>query len=222
MKRGFTLLEVLVVLFVVCILAAFLFPVGSRSRESARRISCQSNLKQIGLGFLQYERDYDEKHPLAYADDDASGTYDASLDRGWMQIVQPYIKSTQVFQCPSELASYSPPLRATDYWYSATISQTKQLTDVAKPAQTVLCGDGIGMPAAFVATHGAIAYNGNAPALKYNGDIWDTTEKTNGQGGRRHLDGLNFLFCDGHVKWLKPENVGAAKVSAGGPTFRVK
>ena len=221
MKRAFTLVEILVVLFVVGVLAALLFPVFARARERARRDSCQSNLKQIGLGFLQYERDYDEKHPLAYADDDASGVYNANFDRGWMQLVQPYIKSTAVFQCPSEPSNYFPPLRATDYWYSATISQTKNITDVTKPAQTVLCGDGIGMPAAFVATHGEIAYNGNAPSLKYNGEIWDVTEKTDGQGGRRHLDGLNFLFCDGHVKWLPPETVGAARASEKKPTFRV-
>lgn len=222
MKRGFTLLEVLVLLVVVCILAALLFPVGARGRQNARRSSCQSNLKQIGLGFLQYERDYDEKFPLAYADDNASGAYEANFDRGWMQIVQPYIKSTEVFQCPSEPADYSPPIRATDYWYSALISQTENINDVVKPAQTVLCGDGIGMPAAFVATHSAIAYDGSAPTLKYNGDIWDATGATDGKGGHRHLDGLNFLFCDGHVKWLKPETVGAAKVSAGKPTFRVR
>ena len=221
MKRGFTLLEVLVLLFIVCILAALLFPIYAGKRESARLSSCQSNLKQIGLGFLQYERDYDEKHPLAYADDDGSDTYDASLDRGWMQLVQPYIKSTAVFQCPNEPSDYSPPLRATDYWYSAPISQTKQLTDVTKPAQTVLCGDGVAASAALVATHSAITYNGNAPTLKYDGEIWDTTEKTNGKGGRRHMDGMNFLFCDGHVKWLKPETVGAAKVSEKKPTFRV-
>lgn len=221
MKRGFTLLEVLVVLFVVCVLAALLFPVGARGRENARRSSCQSNLKQIGLGVLQYVRDYDEIYPLAYTDDDASGDYNANFDRGWMQLVQPYIKSTQVFQCPSENKDYFPPLRATDYWYNAPISQNRSIAQIAKPALTVMCGDGVGMPAAFVATHGAIAYKGNAPSLKYNGEIWDATRATNGQGGRRHLDGINFMFCDGHVKWFKPETVGAVKVSAGGPTFRV-
>ena len=220
MKRGFTLLEILVVLFVICILAAFLFPVGSRSRESARRISCQSNLKQIGLGFMQYIRDYDEKFPLAYTDDDGSGDYNANFDRGWMENVQPYLKSTQIFQCPSEASDYFPPLRATDYWYSAPVEQVRNLAVVKHSAQTVLCGDGVAASSALVATHGAIAYSGDAPALKYNRDIWDVTEKTEGQGGRRHLDGLNFLFCDGHVKWLRPETVGAAKVSAGAPTFR--
>ena len=222
MRRAFTLLELLIIIAVVCIMAALLFPVGTKSRESARRSSCQSNLKQIGLGFMQYIRDYDEKWPLAYTDNDGSGDYDAALDAGWMQITQPYLKSTQIFQCPSEATSYAPPTDATDYWYSAPVSQTPRMTYVVTPNLTVMVGDGTSKPAAFVATHGALAYKGNAPALKYNGEIWDTTGATEGQGGRRHLDGLNFLFCDGHVRWLKPEVVGAAPVAAGKPTFRVR
>lgn len=221
MKRAFTLVEVLLVLFIVCILAAFLFPLTNKSRENARRSSCQSNLKQIGLGVMQYARDYDEKFPLAYLDDDNSGDYNLYLDRGWTQTLQPYLKSTEIFQCPSEDKDYFPPLRATDYWYSAPVSQTKSLASVAKSAQTVMGGDGVAASSALVATHGAIAYAGDAPQLKYNGEIWDTTEKTEGKGGRRHLDGMNFLFCDGHVKWLRPETVGAAKLREKKPTFRV-
>ena len=171
---------------------------------------------------MQYARDYDEKYPLATADLDGSGSYNPIFDAGWADNLQPYLKSTQLFQCPSEPLPYVPPHRATDYWYSAPVAQTENMVMVSEPAQTVMCGDGVAMPAAFVATHGAIAYTGDAPSLKYNRDIWDITEATSGQGGRRHLNGMNFLFCDAHVKWLKPETVGAAPVGAGGPTFRVQ
>ena len=222
MKRAFTLVEVLIVLFVIGVLAALLFPVFSRARENARRASCLGNIKQIGLGIMQYVRDYDEKYPLAYADSDGSGSYNAAFDVGWMQVLQPYVKSTQIFQCPSEPLPYAPPQRATDYWYSAPVAQTERMTDVDQPAQTVMCGDGVAMPAAFVATHGALAYDGDAPSLKYNRDIWDVTEQTAGQGGRRHLGGMNFLFCDAHAKWLRPQSVGAAPIGAGAPTFRVQ
>ena len=222
MKRAFTLVEILVVLFVIGVLAALTFPIFARARENARRSSCQSNLKQIGLGFMQYVRDYDETFPLATTDDDASGDYDANFDKGWAQNLQPYIKSTQVFQCPSEDKNYVPPLHATDYWYSAPISQNRTIAQIAKAAQTVLAGDGVAASSALLATHGALAYKGDAPTLKYNGEIWDITEKTNGKGGRRHGEGMNFLFCDGHVKWLKPETVGADPISARKPTFRVQ
>src|SRR5215217_8055455 len=63
-RRGFTLIELLVVIAIIAILASILFPVFARARENARRSSCQSNVKQIGLGFMQYTQDYDEKFPM--------------------------------------------------------------------------------------------------------------------------------------------------------------
>ena len=141
MKRAFTLIEVLIVLFIIGVLAAMLFPTVNRSREPARRSSCQSNLKQIGLGFAQYERDYDKKFPLAHADLDGSGSYNADLDAGWAQTLQPHLKNTALFQCPSEPLFYAPPLRATDYWYGAPVAQTEKMILISKPAQTIKCGD---------------------------------------------------------------------------------
>ena len=56
-------------LVVIAILAAILFPVFQKVRENARRTSCLSNLKQLGLGFTQYVQDGDEKYPgLSAAD----------------------------------------------------------------------------------------------------------------------------------------------------------
>ncbi len=100
-KSAFTLIELLVVIAIIAILAAILFPVFARARENARRSSCQSNLKQIGLGLLQYTQDYDEKLAKAY--------YSASVTQSnttnqykWMDVIQPYIKSSQLFTCPSD------------------------------------------------------------------------------------------------------------------------
>jgi type II secretory pathway pseudopilin PulG len=53
----------LVVIAIIAILAAILFPVFARARENARRSSCASNLKQIGLALAQYAQDYDERMP---------------------------------------------------------------------------------------------------------------------------------------------------------------
>jgi prepilin-type N-terminal cleavage/methylation domain-containing protein len=64
-KKAFTLIELLVVIAIIAILASILFPVFARARENARRASCLSNLKQIGLATMMYTQDYDEGYPYA-------------------------------------------------------------------------------------------------------------------------------------------------------------
>ena len=93
-KRGFTLIELLVVIAIIAMLAAILFPVFGRARENARRSSCQSNMKQIGLGFEQYKNDYDG---FIVGSQVAVGT----VVYAWPTLIHPYIKSEQVFVCPS-------------------------------------------------------------------------------------------------------------------------
>ncbi|RYZ84631.1 MAG: DUF1559 domain-containing protein, partial [Proteobacteria bacterium] len=94
--QGFTLIELLVVIAIIAILAAILFPVFGRARENARRSSCQSNEKQIGLGIMQYTQDYDERMPPRRAGSDV---------QGWRRIIFPYVKSTQIFACPSNTSN---------------------------------------------------------------------------------------------------------------------
>jgi prepilin-type N-terminal cleavage/methylation domain-containing protein/prepilin-type processing-associated H-X9-DG protein len=105
-KKGFTLIELLVVISIIAIIAAILFPVFARVRENARRTSCASNMKQIGLGILQYVQDYDEKMPAAafgLANDNTVTNCAAGAWR-WMDAIYPYIKSEQIFICPDRVS----------------------------------------------------------------------------------------------------------------------
>jgi prepilin-type N-terminal cleavage/methylation domain-containing protein len=98
-KPAFTLIELLVVIAIISLMAAILFPVFGRARENARRANCQSNLRQIGLGIQQYMTDYDEVLPQPWYIAN-SGSTPQRYPR-WMDVIQPYVKSPQIFTCKS-------------------------------------------------------------------------------------------------------------------------
>jgi prepilin-type N-terminal cleavage/methylation domain-containing protein/prepilin-type processing-associated H-X9-DG protein len=217
-KQGFTLIELLVVIAIIAILAAILFPVFARARENARRASCQSNLKQIALGFQQYIQDYDERYPIAQGVGVASGTWASSMGPyGWADALLPYTKSIQIYQCPSEKLpgtvvpnTTSGAIAYTDYAYNEHFGKDSSPTvvpvhssDLVASALTVLLQDGdslLSSPGYYYKGSQYIAY-----CELLNGSNSDRTA--------RHLDGNNFAFTDGHVKWLPP---GKVKRGTGG------
>jgi len=95
-RSAFTLIELLVVIAIIAILAAILFPVFARAREQARKISCLSNLKQIGTAITMYAQDFDEcLVPVSV------GVCPGPTAFGWADLVYPYIKNAQTFDCPT-------------------------------------------------------------------------------------------------------------------------
>ena len=84
-RAGFTLIQLLVVIAIIAILAAILFPVFAQAREKARAISCLSNLKQTGLAWSMYTQDYDEIIPPQHIGAGRAGY--------WLVNLQTYIRT---------------------------------------------------------------------------------------------------------------------------------
>ncbi len=94
-RRGFTLIELLVVIAIIAILAAILFPVFAKAREKARQTACLNQTKQLGLGLLQYNSDYDEKFP-------SGNVYANCPGQGWAGEIYSDVKSTAIYKCPDD------------------------------------------------------------------------------------------------------------------------
>ena len=224
--NAFTLIELLVVIAIIAILAAILFPVFARARENARRTSCLSNLQQIGLGLMQYTQDYDEKITLSWYGPRADGLEDSNKTTGdykWMDAIYPYVKSEQLFVCPSDsintvyhyyqneagsnydFGSYAMNVA---YWDPdpSNVYQSpyaKSLATLDDPSGTIYATEYWDSPSS--GGSGTIV----APEIAWKSVtsgqslIYQTTHGGIPSFGRvlaRHLDTVNVLFTDGHVK----------------------
>ncbi len=162
---GFTLIELLVVIAIISILAAILFPVFATARDKARGSACQSNLKQMGLAFVQYTSDYDECVPCGnatiggntYSGCSVIGGQVGATGVGWASQLYPYVKSTGVFKCPSDQTqdnlAANPPRYVLSYVYNwnltpyksspptcgfaASIGPVFQISKLANPDRTI-------------------------------------------------------------------------------------
>lgn len=226
-SRGFTLIELLVVIAIIAILAAILFPVFAKAREKARQITCASNLKQLGLGVLQYCQDYDELMPV-------SGGYidypDGKQYMPWSTFITPYIKNGagtssvaqggNVFKCPSNPSTstaYAGEAGAYQYScdYVCNFNQS-----FGGPAGDYYKGSGAfggygtdpGIPPGSVSIASMVAPASLIALFENNGtgggkSAWnlDITNSAHvGAGFAGHSGVSNYLFCDGHVKALRP------------------
>ena len=97
---GFTLVELLIVVAIIALLAAIMFPVFAQARQKARQSRCLSNLRQIGTALLLYSHDYDERFPAECWTPPVNGGDFASMP--YDQQILPYLKNDPLFQCPDD------------------------------------------------------------------------------------------------------------------------
>ena len=207
-KRGFTLIELLVVIAIIAILAAILFPVFARAREKARTTSCQNNIKQVSVAFAMYRADYDGHMPENWYLADNNVVY------RWIHTTWGYIYNDQVYQCPSQPATaeieWSPPYNTqrpfSSYYYAHYYLGGMSEAHVTAPATTIMLMDGWFFPSQSVDWNIGMFQspnaNANVMAAWCNGDHEAPyVNRDIVRQIRRHNNGQNFAFFDGHVKW---------------------
>ena len=202
-RTAFTLVELLVVIAIISLLAAMLFAAFSRARENGRKTSCLSNMKQIQIAIMQYSDANDETMPLTFADfNPPNNTWQPAIgEKAWLEALQPYIQSTQVFNCPSDssVATNSATTTDSDYAYNAALAfgaggvrVPRIMAEITQPSNTILLLEAVP----------GNATNSAPAALNKTGPMTGVNAFTNTKLAR-HLGGSNIAFVDGHAKWYQ-------------------
>ncbi|MEN6519533.1 MAG: DUF1559 domain-containing protein [Armatimonadota bacterium] len=219
-KNGFTLIELLVVIAIIAILAAILFPVFARAREAARKASCQSNMKELGVAVQLYQGDYEAMMPSSAlnvtdpaapntAFDQTAFTFFASK-RGsvgsaaypkhasWATLLYSHLKNKDIIWCPSDPARSDNSDATVSYFWKAS-------TDLAwfgGPRGTIVCRK-----------DGDFAFPANQIVFyEHNGWHWSDTNK-----GLSNSTTINCAFMDGHVAPKRIVNSNTAPATTPAP-----
>jgi prepilin-type N-terminal cleavage/methylation domain-containing protein/prepilin-type processing-associated H-X9-DG protein len=185
LRRGFTLVELLVVVTVIGVLAGLLFPVFAQARDKARQTVCASNLRQLGGAVTLYTQDYDDRfpqtHPTAtpwtFPDDEDA------LITSWRALLEPYVKSSRVFTCPTD--GGVPDWHPASYAPNGYTVYGAALADVSRPTETI---------------YGVELQDGS---LLEDISPWYGADMVRDGvlAEKRHAGGSNYLYVDGHVRW---------------------
>ena len=231
-RNGFTLIELLVVIAIIAILAAILFPVFQKVRENARRTSCLSNEKQIGLGIIQYQQDADEKFPCGSLPANEGHSYGGGA--GWANQIYSFVKSNSVYVCPDDSGSGGKAVESyginenltsgakvdgnnTPQGGALSLAQCNAPASTVLLAETTACGtydlpSTVGeksSPAISGFSYGGDGGTGlniaSAICTHYSVGIQVGPRTDPGTYlGARHTAYCNVLMSDGHAKYLNP------------------
>jgi len=166
-----------------------LFPVFAKAREKARQASCQSNLKQMGLAMAMYVQDFDESFPWR------AHTWSYYWNRDCYicpaPLIQPYVKNWQLFECPAVpgigMNGHGTYAFECDLIHDFNSAPTK-LAQIQAPAECPMFFDAGCHWASLRCAPTAGNYQTRLAVPS-----------------KRHNDGSNICYVDGHVKWMKSD-----------------
>ena len=190
-SRGFTLVEIIVVLAIIMILAAIIFPVYETTMKRAEGTSCVCNLRNLGLAARLYSDDYDDQIVPA-----SLGGPPGYFGTCWDVSIQPYLRNRGILICPSDdnPATSVPGRVSLPHSYGINFAlafvggyngSSMRMGQIDEPAQTILFMELLGNYRTF--------------GVLYDDDGLEKVAQD------RHDGGSNYAFADGHAKWFKPE-----------------
>jgi len=202
--RAFTLIELLVVIAIIAVLAALLLPALGKAKQKAWSVSCNSNLRQIGVGLTMFADDNGGRFPKSGGSIPWNRTDPDAPTNGWMQQVYAHVGNTNVYHCPGN-AQLPMNNQSPFNYFSGT-----RAAFVAAGGQAAVRQTSISFPSAFVLAGDTID-NGQ---YFESGDCDKDDYTQNCVGGevspgikwvqwRAHTKGQNVLFADGHSRWVK-------------------
>ena len=228
---GFTLTELLVVLGIVAVLAAILFPVIASSRRKAQDATCVQNLRQISQALIMYVGDYDGAYPMGVEGVVINQTVDEHA-RLWGDLLLPYIHASTIPVCPTRDTSVleeSEKQRSSYCGYvinnhlirrngtkQQSTQQGRQETVLTYPSLTVVLLDArLGMIEAHKPDMAKTAEELDQTFGRHLEPDHAAFYLEQPLGGTRHHGGAHYAFADGHVKWLLPTALAVGRKSDG-------
>lgn len=198
--RAFTLIELLVVIAITAILAAVLFPVFAQAKDAAKKTTCMSNMKGLGLAFQLYLADSDDRvfYRSGFANS-RSGLVPTTNANRWWNLLLPYSKSKDIYRCPSdELPTLSKDtggnLTIVRSYIAICPAESLTATSIENAAETPVITEKWGKDFTGVV--------GDSWIEPYNGDFSVDSHDAirTYKAADRHARQLNMVFFDSHAK----------------------